>query len=178
MLKFTTYQVTFREIPDEITLCLNIANCPIHCPECHSKELWSDVGTELTTTVIDNLIKNNQGISCIVFMGGDGNYADLENLINYIKEKFPIKIGFYSGRETIKDIINLSQKFEWIQQLAYIKVGPYKSECGPINSPTTNQRMFELDLSGALLTDDVTPIYGIDITNKFLKSIYDFSSNQ
>ena len=48
MLKYTTAEVTFREIPDEITLCINISNCPIHCADCHSKELWGDIGTELS----------------------------------------------------------------------------------------------------------------------------------
>jgi len=39
MLKYTTAQVVFSEIPDEITLAINLSNCPIHCPNCHSKEL-------------------------------------------------------------------------------------------------------------------------------------------
>lgn len=39
MLKFTDTQVTFSEIPDQISLCINLSNCPYHCPACHSKEL-------------------------------------------------------------------------------------------------------------------------------------------
>lgn len=31
MVKYTDIQVTFREIPDEITLCINISGCPNHC---------------------------------------------------------------------------------------------------------------------------------------------------
>ena len=57
MLKYTTVQVTFREIPDEITLCINISNCPIRCPDCHSKELWNDIGTDLTPEELQQLIQ-------------------------------------------------------------------------------------------------------------------------
>ena len=39
MLKYVDSQITFREIPDEITLCINISNCPFRCKGCHSKEL-------------------------------------------------------------------------------------------------------------------------------------------
>ena len=38
-MKYTDTQVTFSEFPDEIALCINISNCPWHCPGCHSPEL-------------------------------------------------------------------------------------------------------------------------------------------
>ena len=47
-MKYTDTQITFSEFPDEIALCINISNCPFHCPGCHSPELWEDIGTELT----------------------------------------------------------------------------------------------------------------------------------
>ena len=46
MLKYYNAMVVFEEIPDEITLAINITNCPCHCVGCHSKFLWEDVGTE------------------------------------------------------------------------------------------------------------------------------------
>ena len=51
--------VVFEEIPDEITLAINITNCPCKCPGCHSKFLWDDNGTELTVEVLHKLIKEN-----------------------------------------------------------------------------------------------------------------------
>lgn len=48
MVKYTDSQVTFREIPDEITLCINISGCPNHCEGCHSSYLAEDIGTKLT----------------------------------------------------------------------------------------------------------------------------------
>ena len=40
--------ITFSEVPDEISLCINISNCPIKCPDCHSKFLWENIGKEIT----------------------------------------------------------------------------------------------------------------------------------
>ena len=72
MLKYTTAQVTFRELPDEVTLCINISNCPIHCPECHSKELWGDIGTDLTIEefldIADKEIMINRRIICYYYI--------------------------------------------------------------------------------------------------------------
>ena len=72
MLKYVDAVVTFSEIPDEITLCLNISNCPCKCPGCHSKYLWEDIGDKLTKTAIQDLMTSNRGgITCICFMGGE-----------------------------------------------------------------------------------------------------------
>ena len=48
MLKYVDTKVTFAEVPDEISLCINISNCPNHCEGCHSPYLAEDIGTELT----------------------------------------------------------------------------------------------------------------------------------
>ena len=59
--------VVFEEIPDEITLAVNISNCQHNCPGCHSPYLRMDFGEELTETAIDELIKKNSGITCFCF---------------------------------------------------------------------------------------------------------------
>ena len=69
MLKFKEIKVVFREIPEEITLAINITNCPIKCKDCHSKHLWENIGSDLTITKLNHLITENEGISCICFMG-------------------------------------------------------------------------------------------------------------
>ena len=68
-MKFVDTQVVFEEIPDEITLCINVSNCVFHCPDCHSKHLWKDIGNILDEKSIDELIDKNKGISCVCFMG-------------------------------------------------------------------------------------------------------------
>ena len=55
-LKFVDTMVTFSEIPDEITLCFNISNCPIKCKDCHSKYLWDDAGIELDEDTLNTII--------------------------------------------------------------------------------------------------------------------------
>ena len=35
MLKYLNTQVTFSEIPDEITLCINITGCKVGCEGCN-----------------------------------------------------------------------------------------------------------------------------------------------
>ena len=41
-MKYINTMVTFEEIPDMITLCINIAECPHHCSGCHSPFLWDN----------------------------------------------------------------------------------------------------------------------------------------
>ena len=47
MLRFVNYDLVFQEIPDEVTLALNISNCPNRCDGCHSPYLMEDVGAIL-----------------------------------------------------------------------------------------------------------------------------------
>lgn len=135
MLKYVDTKVVFSEVPDEITLAVNISGCPCHCKGCHSAYLAEDTGNELNTTVLDELVKDRIGISCISFMGGDANPGEVEKLAKHIKEYYKFKVAWYSGRESIT--INLDN-------FDYIKLGPYKEECGPLNKETTNQVFYKV----------------------------------
>ena len=125
-MKYTDTQITFSEFPDEIALCINITNCPFHCPGCHSPELWEDVGTKLTFDELNKLIQSNKGITLVGFMGGDYDTPYLNCLAAFVKN-FNLKVGWYSGNSRLSD---------------YIKIGPYIKELGGLDSPTTNQRMY------------------------------------
>ena len=133
--------VVFEEIPDEITLAINITHCPNHCPDCHSKFLWDDIGTELTTDELDKIISDNDGISCVCFMGGDRDVEGIVNLSKHVKEKYNLKTGWYSGKEDL----TYGKEFD------YIKVGPYIEKYGSLDKPTTNQKLFSND--NGTLTD-------------------------
>lgn len=85
MLKYTNTQVVFREIPDEITLAINISGCPNHCEGCHSPYLAYDIGTELSFNELLRLISINPGITCIAFMGGDQDPGYINKLAEVIK---------------------------------------------------------------------------------------------
>lgn len=133
MIKYTDTQVVFAEIPDEITLAINISNCPHHCPGCHSAYLQTDVGEELTFDVLKDLIDKNKGITCVAFMG-DGGDIDSIFLLGVFVQNEGLKAAIYTGND------KLPLRF-W-GEFDYIKVGPYIEKLGPLNSPTTNQRLY------------------------------------
>ena len=155
MLKYTTEEVTFREIPDEVCLCINISGCPIHCPDCHSKELWGDVGEILYPDTLLRLIEENKGITCVCFMGGDSDIWEVRKLIKVIRDIYndDLKIAWYSGQDVIHPIIMV--------ETDYYKFGPYKKECEGLDSPTTNQRLWYHDRDTGMAKD---------ITYKFWKN--------
>ena len=152
MLKYLNTQVTFSEVPDEITLCINITGCKIGCKNCHSPYLAEDIGEELTLDKIYKLIDNNEGITCICFMGGDSSPKEIDMFARLIKDLYDIKVAWYSGRQELSKDINLSN-------FNYVKLGPYKEELGPLNSKTTNQRFYKV------VNDEL-----IDITSVFWKN--------
>ena len=87
MLKYVNTGIVFQEIPDEVTLAINISNCPCHCPGCHSHYLWEDVGLPLTTEALDDFVaKNGSNLTCIAFMGGDNDPRGVDHLAAYIHE--------------------------------------------------------------------------------------------
>ncbi len=136
MLKYVDTKVVFQEIPDEITLAINISNCPCQCKGCHSPYLAEDIGTPLTVKEVNRLIKDNKGITCICFMGGDAEPEEINTVAKIIsKTHKKLRIAWYSGRQELSKEINLKNFY-------YIKLGPYIEEKGPLTSKTTNQRFY------------------------------------
>ena len=144
MLKYVNTDVVFQEIPDEVTLAINISNCPCHCPGCHSHYLWEDVGLSLDKEAIDAFItKYGKNITCLAFMGGDCDPKGVNQLAQYIHEEYPqYKVGWYSGRLRIPSVVKKTD-------FDYIKVGPYIRHLGPLGKPTTNQRMYRQNNAGS-----------------------------
>ena len=139
MLKYLNTQVTFAEVPDEITLCINITGCKNGCKNCHSSYLAEDIGNPLNKTVLSKLLEDNKGISCVSFMGGDRDTIHIVALASWVKTHTNLKVAWYSGRQELSDIV--ARQLRWFD---YIKLGPYKEEFGPLNSRTTNQRMYKV----------------------------------
>lgn len=148
MLKYVDVLVSFNEVPNEITLCINISQCPNSCKGCHSPWLRDDIGEELNIESLYNLIDKNKGVTCICFMGGDQDPAEIGNLAFAVKcrNDYPYKVGWYSGRQYIPDEISV-----W--DFDYIKIGPYIEELGGLDSKTTNQIMYKIDRSNLKVTD-------------------------
>lgn len=159
MLKYVDTMVTFREVPDEITLAINISNCPCHCEGCHSSYLAEDIGEELNDLALNRLLIKNQGITCVAFMGGDSDPSEINEFARKLKVHTNLKVAWYSGRQELSKDIEL-------KNFDFVKLGPYIEELGPLNSKTTNQRFYEV-LPPSITNSDSYKL--LDITNKFLK---------
>lgn len=151
MLKYVDSKVVFAEIPNEITLAINISNCPCHCINCHSSYLADDIGEPLDLQHLTNLIDSNKGITCVCIMGGDANPSEVDDIAQDIKEYYPeLKVGWYSGRQELSKDIDL-------ENFDFVKLGPYIEELGPLNSKTTNQVLLEIEVvQGKVFTKDIT----------------------
>lgn len=151
MLKYVDAQVTFAEFPGEISLCINISNCPYSCKGCHSSYLQKDIGENLDLQHLTDLIDANTGITCVGIMGGDANPSEVDDVAQDIKEYYPdLKVGWYSGSDGISVEINL-------ENFDYIKYGYYDEKKGPLNSKTTNQVMLEIEkVEGKIFIKDIT----------------------
>lgn len=148
-MKYVDTKIVMQEVPDEITLAINISNCPCHCKGCHSSYLAQDIGEDLSIERLTQLGTEAEGITCIAFMGGDADPKRINRLAKWVKEEFDLNVAWYSGRDTISNEINL-------ENFDYIKVGRYDEFLGPLNSRTTNQRLYKV-VGGKLF----------DITNRF-----------
>lgn len=154
MLKYANFDIVFQEVPDEVTLAINISNCPNQCVGCHSQYLWKDVGYVLDKESLDDLVEKYQsGITCVCFMGGDAEPYDVANLAMHIKNKYKdMKTAWYSGKNELPDAFH-AETFD------YIKTGRYEAALGALDSRTTNQRMIKRLADGRVK----------DITSRFQK---------
>ena len=150
MLKVASFDIVFQEIPGEVTLALNLSNCPCHCPGCHSQHLAQDIGEPLNEELMDGLIaRYGSMITCVAFMGGDAEPEEVAKWAAYVKEH-DLKTAWYSGRTSYPRNPRV---------LDYLKLGPYIEALGGLKSPDTNQRFYKRE-------DD----NWIDVTSVFQKN--------
>ena len=137
MLKYVNTGIVFQEIPDEVTLAINISGCPCRCPGCHSQFLWGDIGEPLTEDALTNFIDEyGDDMTCIAFMGGDAEPERVDELARFLHDTFPkYKVAWYSGRIRIPREVKKTD-------FDYIKIGPYLRHLGSLREPTTNQRLY------------------------------------
>lgn len=147
MIKYVprTNNVVLEEIPDRVTLAVEISNCQGSCVGCHSPFLKDDIGEELTVETVDRLIEENFGVNCFLLLGEGKDPAAVLAIAAHMRRCHPdIEIALYSGRTEVEP--------ELFKAFDYVKVGPYIAEFGPLNKKTTNQRLFH---------------HGEDITSRF-----------
>lgn len=141
MIKYKpdTVQVVFEEIPDYVSLAIEITNCPGQCVGCHSPWLREDIGEELTVEKLNELIDQNRGVNCVVFMGEGKDPEALKHLAFSVRLRsdFPRKVALYSGRNEVES--------DYDRYFDFIKTGPYIEQYGPLGKETTNQRLYEIE---------------------------------
>ncbi|MBQ5583101.1 MAG: anaerobic ribonucleoside-triphosphate reductase activating protein [Bacteroidales bacterium] len=128
-------EIVLEEIPGKVTLAVEISNCQGSCIGCHSPFLRTNIGDELNFAVVKSLIDSNFGVNCFLFLGEGNDLEALLNLAREIRQSYHhLELAIYSGRTEVED--------EFYEIFDYVKVGPYIEEFGPLNSPTTNQRLY------------------------------------
>ena len=142
--------VTFQEVPDEISLTISISECPMRCEGCHSQYLQCATGVKLTKEILEkHLKKYGDFVSCVLFYGGDWKEEKLLEALKLVKRK-GLKTALYVGS---KDVSNALKNY-----LDYLKVGAYNKDLGGLKEKTTNQRFYFVPTNK-------------DITYKFQESI-------
>lgn len=150
MLKHKGAAIVLQEVPDEISLAINVSGCTHQCPGCHSKALWDNDGQPLMADLNRLLTPYLPYISCVCFMGGDQDQKELL-LLCKILHADGLKTCLYTGC-SLSDLIK-----PLLDELDYVKIGRFIQEKGPLDSPTTNQRMYKKRPDGCW----------IDITDRF-----------
>ena len=134
-LFFSNPQIVLQEVPDELSLAISISGCNLACKGCHSSETWDkSYGSELTDTVLRNLLAKHKHISCLLIYDGMHNVDRLIELL-LIAKSFNLKTAMYTGLDVLEpELVNL---------LDYYKLGKYDKQLGGLSSATTNQRLYK-----------------------------------
>ena len=159
MLKYLKVQEIFKEVPGEITLGISISGCQIHCQGCNQRELWEDKGEILDVETLCGLLNQHHGVTCCLLMGGEHDIDALTELFMYTHKR--IKTAWYCGLDMVpKKYIGI------LDYLDFCKLGHYDMELGGLDSPTTNQRLYE---HNPFYSDYTIGNSWRDITYKFWK---------
>lgn len=134
-MRYLRATIVFQEIPDEVSLAIEITGCPNHCPGCHSPELQEVRGSEITPELLTHW-EQTQGryITTYLFMGGDHYKDELIQLLGWAHQQGKLT-GLYSGAAGMDPDI--------AAHLDYYKTGPYEEARGPITQPGTNQQLWK-----------------------------------
>lgn len=151
ILKYIGYDITFQEVPGEISLVVDVSGCPLSCPGCHTPYLQQDIGRPLLEDLREIVLKYVGHITCVCFMGGDQNPDELVDAIDICRYE-GLKTCLYTGKESVR--------WDILPKLNYLKLGPYVEERGGLSSPTTNQRFYKIEGTPQDYTmDEITDLF-------------------
>ena len=146
-MKIVETSISLLEVPGEVALNVGVVGCPLRCKGCHSPYLRNSKNIQDVSLdqFKSNISKVAPFITCINFMGGEWE-QDFPVFVTELKKQF--KISLYTGF-SIEEIKNLND-------LDYIKVGPFIKELGGLSSVTTNQKMYKKQNSNFI---DITYLF-------------------
>ena len=136
MLKYVGNDIVFQEVPGEISLAIWISGCIVRCKACNQRYLWEDKGDPLNVETLQTSLNQNEGVTCLLLMGGESDIDSLIRLFMYAHQR--IKTAWYCGLDMIP-----KDKKAILDYLDYLKLGHYDHELGGLDSPTTNQRLYQ-----------------------------------
>ena len=144
-MRYSSKQIVFQEIPNEISIAFHITGCPLRCLGCHSSiqrnsELGNDLNEDIFRAEIE---KNIDYVSCVLFLGGEWDESQLCKLLDISKAKY-LNTALYTGLEF--DEVSSEIK----NRLTYLKYGPFVSSLGPLSSSSTNQKLINLKTNECL----------------------------
>ena len=96
----------------------------------------NDVGTPLSKEVLDKLLSEEDGVSCVLFLGEGRDSESLFKLADHVRKK-GLKSAVYSGRVDV-------EREDFSLHFDYVKTGPYVAKYGPLTQRTTNQRLYHI----------------------------------
>ena len=136
-LLFTSRQIVFRELPEEVSLAYLISGCELKCPGCHSSDSWDSSRGEVLdrNSLGADLQRFRPWISCVLFMGGEWNLERLCELLVLVHQA-ELKTALYTGQISVPTDLEC--------HLDYLKTGPYIAKLGGLEWPNTNQKLIRL----------------------------------
>lgn len=138
-LYYYAEQVVWQEVPGETSLAFTISGCPLGCKGCHSAQSWpATAGLPLTPSLLLEKLNKYRGlISCVLFLGGEWQPKQLQQLLHLCKKQ-GLKTCLYTGLEIPPPGL--------LPLLDYLKTGRWQAELGPLGTPGSNQRFYDLNL--------------------------------
>ncbi|MCT6701212.1 anaerobic ribonucleoside-triphosphate reductase activating protein [Rheinheimera sp. 4Y26] len=138
-LYYYAEQVVWQEVPGETSLAFTISGCPLGCKGCHSAQSWpATAGLPLSPALLLEKLNQYRGlISCVLFLGGEWQPKLLQQLLQLCKKQ-GLKTCLYTGLEIPPPGL--------LPLLDYIKTGRWQAELGPLGTPGSNQRFYDLNL--------------------------------
>ena len=132
-----SFRIVFQEVPDEISICFCITGCPFSCKGCHSPELQnSNNGEFLSIDEYKDILNKYKNLAtCVCFMGGEWEKDFYKYLI--IAKQNNYNTCLYTGNYYVSKLI--------MNNLDYLKVGPYQIKRGGLSNPNSNQKFYDLN---------------------------------